>query len=106
MTTYSTIVLPDSVEHAIQTLIQDTRLPNNLRTALALYRNKRTDVCTIGEKEIEISMWINDGSLDWSVEINGCRHEHVTSGVMEALIEGAVIAAEASLTRAVSHGLQ
>jgi hypothetical protein len=48
---------------------------------------------------IEIQMWLNDESQDWSVEINGQCHEHVTSEVMEALVECAVIIAEASVLR-------
>jgi hypothetical protein len=41
--------------------------------------------------EHEISFRYNDESLDWSVKINGQRHEHVTSEVMEALVECALI---------------
>jgi hypothetical protein len=48
---------------------------------------------------IEIQMWFNDESLDWSVEINGQRHEHVTSEVMEALVECAVLVAETSVVK-------
>jgi hypothetical protein len=39
--------------------------------------------CTLIAREIKISLWHNDESLDWSVEINGHLHEHVTSEVME-----------------------
>lgn len=56
-------------------------------------------VRTTIEQGIEIQMWLNDESLDWSVEINGQRHEHVTSEVMEALVECAVIVAEGSIMR-------
>jgi hypothetical protein len=52
------------------------------------------------EREISIKLWHNDGSLDWSVEINSQRHEHVASDVVEALVECAVIFAEMSLERA------
>jgi hypothetical protein len=52
--------------------------------------------------EHEISFRYNDESLDWSVKINGQRHEHVTSEVMEALVECAMIVAQMSLTRALT----
>jgi hypothetical protein len=44
--------------------------------------------------------------LDWSIEINGLRHEHVTSEIIETLVECAVIVAEKSLTRGVAGLLQ
>jgi hypothetical protein len=52
------------------------------------------------EREISIVLWHNDESLDWSIEINGQRHEHVTDEIMEALVECALIVAQMSLTRA------
>jgi hypothetical protein len=57
-------------------------------------------VQTTVEQGLEIQMWLNDESLDWSVEINGQCHEHVSSDVMEALVECALIMAEASLMKA------
>jgi hypothetical protein len=54
------------------------------------------------EQGIQIYILHNDESLDWSVEINGLRHDHVTSEVMEALVECAVITAETSLMRALT----
>jgi hypothetical protein len=63
-------------------------------------------VRTTIEQGIEIQMWLNDESLDWSVEINGQRHEHVTSEVMEALVECALIVAQMSLTRALTSAPQ
>jgi hypothetical protein len=58
--------------------------------------------CTTIEQRVEIKMWLNDDSLDWSVEINGQRHEHVTSEIMEALVECALIVAQTSLTQVVA----
>jgi hypothetical protein len=144
MTEQMIIMRADALEHAIQTLIHDLRVPKKLRTALAVYQNQRAglvnrglsllparssgqpegsggiaDVCqrdnsrspsdenrtilsqvrtTIGQG-VEIQMWLNDESLDWSVEINGQRHENVTSEVMEALVECAVIVAETSVMK-------
>jgi hypothetical protein len=57
-------------------------------------------------QEIKIDLWHNDEALDWSIEINGLRHEHVTSEIMETLVECAFIVAENSLTRAVTGLLQ
>jgi hypothetical protein len=66
----------------------------------------RNSEITAIEREIEIRLWHNDESLDWSVEIDGQRHEHVTSEVMEALVECALIVAQMSLTRALAGALQ
>jgi hypothetical protein len=145
-----TIVRVIAIEQAIQAVIRDLRIPEKLRTALAVYQHLRdpsnrgidilpgrqaertclpkairyslADVCqpynspgstnedcgipnclpaTI-EQEIEIRMWHNDESLDWSVEINGQRHEHITSEIMEALVECALIVAQMSLTQVVA----
>jgi hypothetical protein len=48
-------------------------------------------------KELKIDLSHNYEAQDWSVEINGLRHEHVTSEVLEALVESALIVAETSL---------
>jgi hypothetical protein len=52
------------------------------------------------EQGLNIIMTYNRQSLDWSVEINGLRHEGITKEVMEALVECAVIVGEALLMRA------
>jgi hypothetical protein len=57
-------------------------------------------------QQIKIDLWHNDEALDWSIEIDGLRHEHVTSEVMETLVECALIVAEKSLTDAVTGLLQ
>jgi hypothetical protein len=51
-------------------------------------------------KELKIDLSHNYESLDWSIEINGLRHEHVTSEIMEDLVECALIVAETTLTEA------
>jgi len=56
--------------------------------------------CISIEREIRISCWHNDESDDWSISINGQHHDHITSEVMEALVECALIVAQTSLTRA------
>jgi hypothetical protein len=57
-------------------------------------------------QQIKIDLWHNDEMLDSSIEINGLRHEHVTSEIIETLVECAVIVAEKSLTRGVAGLLQ
>jgi hypothetical protein len=54
-------------------------------------------------KELKIDLSHNYESLDWSIEINGLRHEHVTSEIVEALVECALIVAETSLTKPVTE---
>jgi hypothetical protein len=56
--------------------------------------------------QIKIDLWHNTEALDWSIEINGLRHEHVTSEVIETLVECAVIVAEKSLTGPIAGLLQ
>ena len=48
-------------------------------------------------QEIKIKLWRNDQAQDWSIEINGLLHEHVSSEIMEDLVECALIVAETSL---------
>jgi hypothetical protein len=45
-------------------------------------------------------LWRNDQAQNWSIEINGLLHEHVSSEIMEVLVECALIVAEKSLTEA------
>jgi hypothetical protein len=155
MSEQPTIATIITLEQAIQRLIHDLRVPERLRTALAIYqdlgadlsdfeigmpraqqteatclpktigsslavgcqdRNSRNAPCEYREyrcilncgdaavgQGIIIVLWHNKESLDWSVKINGLRHEHVTSEVVEALVECAVIAAQMSLTRALAQ---
>lgn len=49
---------------------------------------------------INIKMWRNDEEQDWSIEINGLLHEHITSEIMGDLVECALIVAEKTLTEA------
>jgi hypothetical protein len=57
-------------------------------------------------QRINIDLWHNDEALDWSIEIDGLRHEHVSSEILETLVECALIVAEKSLTRVVTGLLQ
>jgi hypothetical protein len=49
-------------------------------------------------QEINIKLCRNDGAEDWSIEISGLRHEHVSAQEMRDLIEATVFVAEKSLT--------
>lgn len=48
-------------------------------------------------QEINVKLWRNHGSEDWSIEINGLLHEHLSAQEMEDLVEAAMIVAEKSL---------
>ena len=48
-------------------------------------------------QEIKIRFWRNAEAQDWSVEINGVRHEHVSSEILEDLVETALIVGEEQL---------
>jgi hypothetical protein len=148
MTEHRMTVGAIALEQAIRTVVRDLRIPQKLRTALAVYQDQRSEINMLRdgrtddptclpktirhglaqvyqsrnspngrheqsrslireppsiEQEIKICLWHNDESLDWSVEINGQHHEHVSSEILEALVECALILAQISLTRAFAH---
>jgi hypothetical protein len=53
-------------------------------------------------QEINIKIWLSAAD-DWSIEINGLRHDHVSSQIMEALVETSMVMAEKSLIEAASR---
>jgi len=48
-------------------------------------------------KELHLQISRNEEAGDWSVGINGLRYEHISSEILEGLIECAVIVVENSL---------
>jgi hypothetical protein len=50
-------------------------------------------------QRIKIDLWHNDDARDWSIEINGVRHDHVTIEIAETLVECAMIVAQKSLIK-------
>jgi hypothetical protein len=113
MSEQRTIVRIMALEHAIRTVMHDLRVPEKLRAALAvdqdvsdannheidtLWTEQTEPACLV--KAIPLILSYNAESLDWSVEIDDQRHEHVTSKVLEALVECAVIVAQMSLIKA------
>jgi hypothetical protein len=50
-----------------------------------------------GDQQIRIVLRYNAVMRDWSVKINDQVHEHVTSDIVEALVECQLIVAETSL---------
>jgi hypothetical protein len=56
-------------------------------------------------QEITIRLWRNTAG-DWSVEINGQRYEHVSTEVMESLVESSMMVAEESLVNFSTRPLQ
>jgi hypothetical protein len=53
-------------------------------------------------QKLNVTLWMNEAE-DWSVEINGLRHEHVSSEILEDLVECALISAQALLTEAATR---
>ena len=53
-------------------------------------------------QEIKITIWLNSAD-DWSIEINGLRHDHVSSQIMEAFVETSMVMAEKSLIEAATR---
>jgi hypothetical protein len=51
----------------------------------------------IAMREINIKLQRNDELKDWSMEINGRLHEHVSADGLTDIVEGALIVAAKSL---------
>ena len=60
-----------------------------------------TGVVTV--REIHIKLQRNDELKDWSMEINGRLHEHVSDEGLTDLVEGALIVAAKSLILSVGR---
>jgi hypothetical protein len=56
-------------------------------------------------REINVKLWRNHREQNWSVEINGNRYEHVEIGLIEELVERALIVTEQSLMEAATQRL-
>jgi hypothetical protein len=48
-------------------------------------------------KSINIVLYRNRGRQDWSIEIDGTRHNHVSTSTLDALIEYASVVAQQDL---------
>jgi hypothetical protein len=92
------ICLPKAIRYGLADVCQPYNSPSSTNEGRGILNRLAATI----EQEIEIRMWHNDESLDWSVEINGRRHEHITSEIMEALVECALIVAQMSLTQVVA----
>jgi hypothetical protein len=83
-----------------------TCLPEIIRSGFARREDENRESPPGVQEELWIKLCYNAELLDWSVEINGLRHEHVTTEVMEALVECALIVAEMSSKRGLTWRLQ
>jgi hypothetical protein len=54
-------------------------------------------------REINIKLCRNEELHDWSIEINGQCHEHVSSEGLTELVEGSLIIAARSLIQSSVH---
>jgi hypothetical protein len=48
-------------------------------------------------REINIKIWQNDKAKDWSIDLDGALHHHVSARTIDELVEYAVIAAQQAL---------
>ena len=48
---------------------------------------------------INVTLWLNIRTQDWSVMLNDTIHKHVSMDIVESLVESHLIAAELSLVR-------
>jgi hypothetical protein len=58
----------------------------------------------IAMREIIIKLWRNEERHDWSMEINGRFHEHISNEGLTDLVEGALIIAAKSLVQSSVNG--
>jgi hypothetical protein len=66
------------------------------------WRSILTEIAVTGVvamREIHIKLQRNDELKDWSMEINGRLHEHVSDEGLTDLVEGALIVAAKSLVQ-------
>ena len=54
-------------------------------------------------QEINVKIWRKHGEQDWSVEINGKRHDSVAVEAIKELVERALINAKESLIEAATR---
>jgi hypothetical protein len=50
-------------------------------------------------QEFKIKLWRHDEEKDWSVEVHGRLHEHVSSTTVDELVEYALVAAQHALLK-------
>jgi hypothetical protein len=55
-------------------------------------------------REINIKLWRNEELRDWSMEIDGRFHEHISNEGLTDLVEGALIIAAKSLVQSSVSG--
>lgn len=67
--------------------------------------NHAAKVYSTSPQQLLVTLWRNVATQDWSVVINGQRHEHVTTEAVEALVECELIVAETSLINEHDHGV-
>jgi hypothetical protein len=86
MTKQSTIVRRDALKQAVQTVIQDIRIPKNLRAALAFYQKQRHGISVVPP---------NPTSLSTAVRVaDGCQPDNSPSfangdgGILNGLYTG------------------
>jgi len=48
-------------------------------------------------QEINIKLWRHSEEQDWSAEIHGRRHEHISTKTVDELVEYVVVAAQQAL---------
>jgi hypothetical protein len=74
-------------------------LTTEVRRTVLLSSNLSTLLLNvINMHEINLKVWLDDQAGDWSIEVNGVRYEHVTSEILEDLVEVELIKTEKVLS--------
>ena len=48
-------------------------------------------------EEIQLTLWYHEEKEEWTLEVNGALHNHVSSKVIDDWVEYAVVAAQQAL---------
>ena len=66
---------------------------------MSQHEDKSRAMLDVRAISINVTLWLNIRTQDWSVMLNDTIHRHVSMDIVESLVESYLIAAELSLAR-------
>ena len=70
---------------------------------MSQHEDKSRPMLDVRAISINVTLWLNIRTQDWSVMLNDTIHRHVSMDIVESLVESYLIAAEASIVRTSSN---
>lgn len=64
---------------------------------MSQHEDKSRAVPDVRAVSINVTLWLNSKTQDWSLMLNDTIHRHVSFDIVESLVESSLIVAEASL---------